>query len=75
MTDPASLAALTGSGLVATGLIAGALLKAWHGWLELRRIELAERNGFPKSSGGRTEVANLKARVRRLEAIANGAEG
>lgn len=72
MTDPASLAALTGSGLLAVGLASGALLRAWHGWLELRRAEL--RRGGRKDPGRRPELADLRARVRRLEAIASGSE-
>lgn len=72
MTDPASLAALTGSGLLAVGLASAALLKAWFGWLELRRTELAARGGAPQA---RPELAELRARVRRLEAIASGGEG
>lgn len=72
MTDPASLAALSASGLLAVGLASAALLKAWHGWLELRRIELGLRGA--RRPGGRMEVADLRARVRRLEAIANGGE-
>jgi hypothetical protein len=75
MTDPASLAALTGSGLLAVGLVSAVLLKAWFGWLELRRIELEARGASGRSSRGRPEVAELRARVRRLEAIANGSEG
>jgi hypothetical protein len=75
MTDPASLAALTASGLMAIGLTSAALLKAWHGWLELRRIGLGARGGNTgKAADGPPELADLKARLRRLEAIANGAE-
>jgi hypothetical protein len=74
MTDPASLAALTGSGLLAVGLSSAALLKAWFGWLELRRTELAARGGGDASKA-RPEIAELRARVRRLEAIASGGEG
>jgi hypothetical protein len=75
MTDPASFAALTGSGLLAIGLTAGALLKAWFGWLEVRRIELEARGARPrKGSQARPEIAELKARVRRLEAIASGGD-
>jgi hypothetical protein len=75
MNDPASLAALTGSGLLAVGLTSAALLKGWHGWLELRRIELEARGGGKaQKSGGRQEVAELRARVRRLEAIASGGD-
>jgi hypothetical protein len=73
MTDPASLAALTASGLLAVGLASAALLKAWHGWLELRRADLARR-GRGGRPGGREDVAELRARVRRLEAIASGGE-
>lgn len=75
MNDPASLAALTGSGLLAIGLTSAALLKAWHGWLELRRIELAARGGDGgRDSVPRPELAELRARVRRLEAIASGGD-
>jgi hypothetical protein len=75
MSDPASLAALTGSGLLAIGLTSAALLKAWFGWLEVRRIEVEARGGGRKGSDGRPELAELRARVRRLEAIASGGEG
>ncbi|HYW16366.1 MAG TPA: hypothetical protein VE891_09475 [Allosphingosinicella sp.] len=74
MTDSASLAALTGSGLLAVGLASAALLKGWYGWLELRRIELEARGGG-KGSKARPDLAELRARVRRLEAIASGGEG
>jgi hypothetical protein len=73
MTDPASLAALTGSGLLAVGLASAALLKAWHGWLDLRRAEF-DRRGGRKDPGRRPDLADLRARVRRLEAIASGSE-
>ncbi|MET1112994.1 MAG: hypothetical protein ABWX67_15865 [Allosphingosinicella sp.] len=73
MNDPASLAALSASGLLALGLASAALLKAWHGWLELRRMELGRRGA--RRPGGRLEVSELRERVRRLERIASGAEG
>jgi hypothetical protein len=74
MTDPASLAALTGSGLLAVGLASAALLKAWYGWLELRRTELDVRRGGARRPGGRLEITELRERVRRLEAIASGGD-
>ncbi|HEX8514102.1 MAG TPA: hypothetical protein VF688_13465 [Allosphingosinicella sp.] len=74
MNDLASLAALTGSGLLAIGLTSAALLKAWHGWLEVRRVELAARRGLGKGSSAPKELAELRARVRRLETIASGDE-
>jgi hypothetical protein len=76
MLDSTSLVALSGSGLVATVLASAAGLKGWSDWLELRRLELAGRRvGAPRTaSGARIELADLRERVRRLEAIANGAQ-
>jgi hypothetical protein len=71
MNDPASLVALSGSGLLAIGLASAALLKAWHGWLELRRSQLGGRRS---GAAPRVEIADLRVRVRRLEAIADGAD-
>jgi len=66
--------------LLAGGLFAGltaasaAVLKGWQGWLELKRFELthdtAERTLPP--AGNRIEMADLRERVRKLEAIAAG---
>jgi hypothetical protein len=71
--------ALTGLiGLTALVLAAHFLLKAWQGWLEVRKMEIAggsPRSDEPVSSapaGGRIELADLKERVRKLEAIAAG---
>ena len=56
-----------------------ALLRGWNGWLELKRAQL-DRSDVPHqaatpSPAARIELADLKERVRRLEAIANGVEG
>ena len=74
MTDPILIASIAASLLVAVGVAAWAGLKAWQGWLELKRMELS--NGRAEAtmppSGGRIELADLKERVRKLEAIAAG---
>ena len=70
MTDPAALLALASTGTMAIGVIAVATLKAWHEWLELRRMEIEKSKG--RGSPGRTELTDLRARVKRLEMIANG---
>lgn len=54
--------------LSAVTVAAVAGLKAWHGWLELKRLELACRTASP--TGDRIELADLRERVRKLEAIA-----
>ena len=73
MTDPAALMAIASAGTAAIGLSAVAALKGWRGWLELKRIE-AGRGRRGGSPGARPEVAELRARIRRLEAIASGSE-
>jgi len=67
-------------GVLAASVIAGlggasiAALRAWNGWLELKKMELTQSVGdraLPPA-GGRIEMADLKERVRKLEAIAAG---
>ena len=67
-------------GLLGGGIFAGmtaaslAALKGWQGWLELRRFELTHDAGdrtLPPA-GNRIEMADLRERVRKLEAIAAG---
>jgi hypothetical protein len=76
MSDPASLLTLSGSGLVAVAIAAAAGLKAWGGWLELKRAEIgASRPGRAATpAAARIELADLRERVRRLEAIAAGSD-
>jgi hypothetical protein len=54
--------------------IAIALLKAWNDWLDLKRFELSAGRPAQGSSfaTARIELADLKERVRRLEAISDG---
>jgi hypothetical protein len=64
-------------GLSALVLSAHVFLKSWQGWLEFKKMELASgqpRNDEPVAApaGGRIELADLKERVRKLEAIASG---
>jgi hypothetical protein len=78
MMDLTSLLLAGALGLSALVLSAHFLLRAWHGWLDLKKLELA--NGtlprsdqpVPSPAGGRIEIADLKERVRKLEAIAAG---
>jgi len=62
--------------LVALAMLSLAGLRGWEGWLQVRRIELADGRGrrrAPNPAAAR-DLADLKDRVRRLEAIANGVE-
>ncbi|HJU77351.1 MAG TPA: hypothetical protein VJ597_05415 [Sphingomicrobium sp.] len=72
--DPITIAVLSASILAGLTAASWAALKAWNGWLELKHFELthdsADRTLPPAS--GRIELADLKERVRKLEAIAAG---
>ena len=76
MSDPGTLVAILAAAVVALAMISLAALKGWDGWLELRRLELSQNKDRepPTPAAARLELADLKDRVRRLEAIANGDE-
>lgn len=72
--DPITMAVLGASILAGLGAASWAALKAWNGWLELKKMELTQAigdRGLPPA-GGRIEIADLRERVRKLEAIAAG---
>ena len=62
--------------LAAIGMVAAAMLKGWQGWLTLKSRELETQRPEPESGSGmaRIEIADLKERIRRLEAIAAGVD-
>ena len=78
LLDPTVITAT--SGLVAIIVIAAALLRGWQGWLDLKRQELDRSVHHPSAGDGssistaRIELADLKERIRKLEAIASGVE-
>lgn len=72
--DPISVALIGASILLAMSLASVAGLKGWQAWLDYKRLELASHtgdHGLPPATG-RIELADLKERVRKLEAIAAG---
>lgn len=81
MSEQLLLASASLLGLV---ILAAAMLKGWQGWLALKERELDRRAGInqpvPEAEGGsregyqRIEIADLKERIRKLEAIANGVD-
>jgi hypothetical protein len=61
------------SGLVALAMVCGAVLRGWSLWLALKMRELeAARPAINPSQ--RIELADLKERIRKLEAIAAGVD-
>ena len=72
--DPLSIGLIAASVLLAATLASVIALKGWQNWLDFKRLELASQtgdHGLPPA-GGRIELADLKERVRKLEAIAAG---
>ena len=72
--DPITMAVLAASVLIGMAAASWAGLKAWNGWLEYKKMELTQvisDRGLPPATG-RIEMADLRERVRKLEAIAAG---
>ncbi|WP_119084704.1 hypothetical protein [Altererythrobacter sp. B11] len=66
--------------LIGLLVIAGTVLKGWQDWLALKSRELdrgrapVEIEGGVREGAARIELADLKERIRKLEAIANGVD-
>jgi hypothetical protein len=76
MIDPSLWLIAAIAGLAALLIVAYAGLKGWRGWLELRHAELSHRHAAAASPSpaARIELADLRERVRKLEAIAAGVD-
>lgn len=71
-TDTAIIAL---SSLVSLMILAAAGLKGWQGWLAYKMQELEKVQGGGSPGGmARIEIADLKERIRKLEAIAAGVD-
>ena len=70
MSDPTLFVTLASTFIVALAMASTACLRAWHEWLDLRRLQLEDPNFVRKSEP--LGLNELRARVRRLETIANG---
>jgi hypothetical protein len=60
---------LAAFGLAALAATLMAALRMWQGWLELKQAQLGRR--APPAGEERVEIAELRARVKQLEAIAS----
>jgi hypothetical protein len=68
--------------LIAVIVVAFAALQGWQGWLALKRHELEHKprrmgepdTGVSREVAARIELADLRERVRKLEAIASGVD-
>jgi len=63
--------------LAITAMLCLAVGRAWRGWLELKRLELAaasEAEAPEADVGVRIELAAVRERLKKLEEIASGVE-
>lgn len=80
MSDPNFYLVMAGAGLTALGMLVLAALNGWRGWLALKQQQLAlEGSARPAAAAAptataRIEIADLKERIRKLEAIASGVD-
>ncbi len=72
MSEPTTTILLASFGLLALSMALLAGLKGWQGWLEIKRLELADsaRQEPRGQAMDMIEMADLKERVRKLESIA-----
>ena len=62
--------------LAAVAIVSATTLAGWRGWLSLQQQRLGDRpvTQPTPNAGIRIEIADLKERIRKLEAIAAGVE-
>lgn len=80
MSDPNFYLTMAASALAGLAMLTLAGLNGWRGWLQLKqqqlRLEgdLAHPAPAAPSASARIEIADLKERIRKLEAIASGVD-
>lgn len=79
MSDPLVTVTLSLSALASVAMVVAGGLAGWRGWLQLKRSELERAGGGPAAggvggAGARIEIADLRERIRKLEAIAAGVD-
>ncbi len=81
MTDPIVWSMITAASFGGLVVVTVATLKGWRDWIGLQRLSLEGRGAAtPETAGGvpssaaRIELADLRERVRKLEAIAAGVD-
>lgn len=69
---------VSAASLAGAAIVAGASLKGWRAWLELKARELdltpCEIEHSTATGRARIELSDLKERIRKLEAIAAGVD-
>ena len=70
---------IAAASLVGLSVVAATALKGWQGWHDLKTRELEQTRGPAPEKGSpagmsRIEIADMRERIRKLEAIAAGVD-
>ena len=76
MAEPLPILLIVATTFVIIAMGLGAALVGWRGWLRLKHFEATQTgDDRPRSTvAARIELADLRERVRKLEAIADGTD-
>ncbi len=81
MLETTNLVVMSASSIVAIAMLGMVWAWSWKGWLELKRHQLGTPGGQNDNDampapqvGNRIELADLRERVKKLEAIAAGVD-
>ncbi len=76
MDNPGLILIVAATALIAIALVSMIGLKGFTAWIELKKAELDVVKGHAPAmgTGNRIELADLKERIRKLEAIAAGVD-
>jgi hypothetical protein len=78
MPDPSFYLIMASAALAGLAMLVSAGLAGWRGWLRLKEQQLRQdadaRAPMPTGTSARIEIADLRERIRKLEAIAAGVD-
>ncbi len=81
MQDTPYYLIIASAGLLAIAILSATVLRGWHEWITYKKMELREHHAarspgedYDTSATSRIEMADLKERLKKLEAIAAGVE-
>ena len=78
MADPDFYLTIAGTALAGLAMLVSAGLAGWRGWLQLKQQQMAHLHDLhtppAPHAGARIEIADLRERIRKLEAIAAGVD-
>ena len=70
-----TITVMAAAALLGLVILAHTMLRAWHGWLDLKRAEFAQSSDHPlHHAASMIDLSDFRERLRKLEAIAAGVD-